>query len=441
MNIPNSMPGLSGVFGLGTSSMLSGLQNTMSPSTGLSFGLDNAMLSSDFVEQFGSTGFSNPFGNLTNLLSGLGNSAMPGFAGSCNLSGSMFGGAMQQTQAQQQILQMLMALMQMLQMQRQNGMGANPAAAGGAGMESPGIGGAGGYGSPVGMSGATPAASGGVTPASSGGAIPASSGGATPASSGGVTPASSGGATPASSGGAIPASSGGTIPSSSFPREGGFTHNNKRSTMTSYFGWNPKGLQVEGITGKGGSIGDPVALMKQLEGLRTDKVSGLLPGYNVGSRKDKNCAQFVSSVLEATGRLEQGNTTVRGLEERLKEEGYYLVSKEDARPGDVYIKDGHTEIVASDGAATLMGSNNVEFTQDEQYITEVNNMGSFDRVGGRYYHKDFPESNTDAQAASEPKGAQAVEPTAVKSDSAAAKSDLTAKSSAPDKSESSKGDK
>jgi hypothetical protein len=73
----------------------------------------------------------------------------------------------------------------------------------------------------------------------------------------------------------------------------------------------------------------------------------------------------VAAVEAATGRYRRtpGDAWVATLEKGLQTQGWRAVSRREARPGDVAIlhdaqgQDQHTEIVASDGAARLIGNN------------------------------------------------------------------------------------
>ncbi len=133
---------------------------------------------------------------------------------------------------------------------------------------------------------------------------------------------------------------------------------------------------------------------------------------------DNNCANFQSSVLDATGQIEkQPYDAARGcskddkcydLRTHLEESGYTAVSKEDAKEGDVWIridetkknKPGHTEMVSGrdeNGNLTFVGSNNLkdnpDTTQKEDEIQKVSERLKSDSLidQGTIYHKDFSE--------------------------------------------------
>ncbi len=144
-------------------------------------------------------GFGN-FANGLNAFPGLGNGMgmVPGFGGTADPAGSMFGGLMQQMQSQQQMMQMMMMMLMMMMQQKQNGFGGAQGGfpgmngAPGIGGGAPGIGGGGapgiGGGSP-GIGGGSPGIGGG-SPGISGGGAPSASGGAAPAgATGGAAPA------------------------------------------------------------------------------------------------------------------------------------------------------------------------------------------------------------------------------------------------------------
>ena len=136
MNTLNSFPGMSNMFGVGQTGMMSGA--SLNLNIGLFNGMDSASMSSAVKDPYGMASFSNPFGNcssgLGNLGMGMGMGMVPGFGGSCNQMGSMFGGMMQGLQQQQQMMMMMMMQMMqmMMQMMQSNGMGIGSAAGGSA---------------------------------------------------------------------------------------------------------------------------------------------------------------------------------------------------------------------------------------------------------------------------------------------------------------------
>ena len=108
--------------------------------------------------------------------------------------------------------------------------------------------------------------------------------------------------------------------------------------------------------------------------------------FTAADGKTNNCADFVSSALESTGGLKGHYVGVKALEQALAKQGYHRVSGADAQPGDVWMNNqrGHTELVGTKGAKTLIGSNNIR--PGFQRVSEKpNNPNS-----GVYYHKDQP---------------------------------------------------
>ena len=115
---------------------------------------DMANFSSELMDGFASNGLSSlNLGGLTGLGSGSGLGMVPGFGGTCNPTGSGFGGQMQQTQ----MTQMMMMMMQMMMMMMTQMMGGTESedavtgTAGGGGTGSTGgVGSTGGTGSTIG---------------------------------------------------------------------------------------------------------------------------------------------------------------------------------------------------------------------------------------------------------------------------------------------------
>ena len=96
----------------------------------------------------------------------------------------------------------------------------------------------------------------------------------------------------------------------------------------------------------------------------------------------------MSSCLESTGRVQGHHINVEEFEKSLQSQGYQMVSKENAKPGDVWISGskGHTELVAEAGGNRLIGSNNDR--PGHQVISE--HVGP---TGGYYYHLPEKEGN------------------------------------------------
>jgi hypothetical protein len=125
-----------------------------------------------------------------------------------------------------------------------------------------------------------------------------------------------------------------------------------------------------------------VALAEKYLGRDSIGLKGDLPKFTAAGGVTNDCADFVSSVLEDTGRLKGHEINVGHLESSLKQQGYKQVPREQAQPGDVWISDtaGHTELVAAAGGKCLIGSNGSE----RQHVSEDTYSGMH---GGRFYHK------------------------------------------------------
>ena len=97
---------------------------------------------------------------------------------------------------------------------------------------------------------------------------------------------------------------------------------------------------------------DLVGELKYLKDLSRGKSTN--GGYNL------NCANFVSAVLKQVGLIGQHVVGCEKLRSACKSYGYKTIDKSQAKPGDVWIGDGHTEIVHSvcNDIVLLIGSNN-----------------------------------------------------------------------------------
>jgi hypothetical protein len=111
-------------------------------------------------------------------------------------------------------------------------------------------------------------------------------------------------------------------------------------------------------------------------------LKGDLPKFQAAGGVTNDCADFVSSCLEDTGRLKGHEINVGHLESSLKQQGYKQVPRAQAQPGDVWISDsaGHTELVAAAGGKKLIGSNG----SARQHVSIDTYSGM---NGGRFYHK------------------------------------------------------
>ena len=121
----------------------------------------------------------------------------------------------------------------------------------------------------------------------------------------------------------------------------------------------------------------------QYLGAYSADLAGNLPSFQAAGGVTNNCVDFVSSLLENQGLIDEHYTYVPYFKEGLEQRGYTAVPVEQARPGDVWLSDGHAEIVKSNdnGFITLIGSNG----DAVQYITEDDYLGNYG--GGTIYQK------------------------------------------------------
>ncbi len=113
-----------------------------------------------------------------------------------------------------------------------------------------------------------------------------------------------------------------------------------------------------GSVGQGGQAA--VDLAKKFLGRDSISCKGQLPHFQAAGGVTNNCADFVWSCLEATGRVSgQHQINVKSMEQALKQQGWRQVSQDQARPGDVWMNNsrGHVEMVSEAGGKKLIGSN------------------------------------------------------------------------------------
>jgi hypothetical protein len=133
-----------------------------------------------------------------------------------------------------------------------------------------------------------------------------------------------------------------------------------------------------------GSGQDAVNLGKQYLGHNAIDIKGKLPNFTAAGGQTNNCADFVSSLLESTGRVKGHHVNVVEFEKSLVSQGYREVPKGQAQPGDVWISDsrGHTEMCAAPGGTQCIGSNN---DRPGHQVISLNSPR-----GGHWYHLDSP---------------------------------------------------
>lgn len=107
------------------------------------------------------------------------------------------------------------------------------------------------------------------------------------------------------------------------------------------------------------------------------------PNYKNTGGNTNNCANFVSTMLHNQGQLEGRVENVAQLERLAQEQGYRLVSQEEAGPGDMAFRAdvSHVELVTTPGATHTIGSNNEDpanpgvVVNGQQWVTERSTEG------------------------------------------------------------------
>lgn len=121
------------------------------------------------------------------------------------------------------------------------------------------------------------------------------------------------------------------------------------------------------------------------EGRQTVELTGKLRGFRNTTRMSETsygtnnqCANFVSTFARRLG-LRGHFLVVPDLENALQKQGWQRVSAAEARPGDVWMSDSHTELVTGRerGLPRLTGSNN----QGNNYQT----ISGHPQASGRFY--------------------------------------------------------
>lgn len=136
-----------------------------------------------------------------------------------------------------------------------------------------------------------------------------------------------------------------------------------------------------------------VNLARQFNNRLPVDIRGQMPNFQAAGGLTNDCADFVSSALQATGGLDKHQISVKGLEKELQKEKYTQVPADKAQPGDVWIsnKRQHTELVSQPGGTKTIGSNNYE--PGHQRVSERDKaLGT-----GVYYHRDNPTAPTPTQ--------------------------------------------
>ncbi|MBN9418590.1 MAG: amidase domain-containing protein [Candidatus Eremiobacteraeota bacterium] len=128
----------------------------------------------------------------------------------------------------------------------------------------------------------------------------------------------------------------------------------------------PAGGADQAGAGGGGAAARAVDIAKKYEGQDSKSLKGKLPGFTAPGGNTNNCAAFVSACLEHTGALPKGggSASVSTLRGKLKSAGWKKVPGNQAPKGSVWMtaegKGSHTELVASAGGKSTIGSNNTK---------------------------------------------------------------------------------
>lgn len=112
-------------------------------------------------------------------------------------------------------------------------------------------------------------------------------------------------------------------------------------------------------TGEKGTGQAAVDLARKYLGRDSIGLKGDMPHFTAAGGVTNNCVDFVSSALESQGLVKGHHINVRAFEKELQKQGWVQVPAAQAKPGDVWINHsrGHTELVATQGATKLIGSN------------------------------------------------------------------------------------
>ncbi len=155
-------------------------------------------------------------------------------------------------------------------------------------------------------------------------------------------------------------------------------------------GSSPSGVGSSGSTGSAGSVtpsgnsgNDAVELGRKFIGQNSADIKGKLPKFTAAGGQTNNCADFVSSLLENTGKLQGHHVNVKSMEQALIKQGWRRIPASQAKPGDVWMNHsrGHVELVTAAGGTRTIGSNNDR--PGHQVISERNK----DPNSGIYYTK------------------------------------------------------
>lgn len=134
------------------------------------------------------------------------------------------------------------------------------------------------------------------------------------------------------------------------------------------------------------SSGDPIALARSFvhdPPKASHDMKGIIPNFTAAGGWTNNCADFVSAILESTGRIKGHHINVGEFERSLIAQGWHQVPYSKAQPGDVWINNsrGHTQLVSEGGGSMTIGSNN-----DRPMHQVINERPGYAAI---VYHKNF----------------------------------------------------
>jgi len=150
---------------------------------------------------------------------------------------------------------------------------------------------------------------------------------------------------------------GGGFPSGGgLPGGGGFSGGGGSPAMGGAGNSAPVAPGVPGASGTGQAAVD---MARKYLGRDSISLKGQMPHFTAAGGVTNNCVDFVSSALESQGLVKGHHINVKAFEKELQKQGYRQIPASQAQPGDVWINHsrGHTELVATAGAKTLIGSN------------------------------------------------------------------------------------
>ena len=134
------------------------------------------------------------------------------------------------------------------------------------------------------------------------------------------------------------------------------------------------------------SSGDPISLARSFlhdPPKASHDMKGIIPNFTAAGGWTNNCADFVSAILETTGRIKGHHINVGEFERSLIAQGWHQVPYAKAQPGDVWINysRGHTQLISEGGGSMTIGSNN-----DRPMHQVINERPGYAAV---VYHKNF----------------------------------------------------